>query len=729
MPILVEGKSLTLMANQWIRQLRRLAALHKVQTSYIDMHGDRCFASPEALFAVLQSLDESLVSHGDIAEAILVRRAQVIGEWVPPVLVASDGNPECVTIRVPLEFLPTHAVGPRLQYTLHLENGDIWSGNVRIENKRTLRHVRAGDRVSVVKAFLPQESIPFGYHTLTVLIGSRAFQSLVIAAPTLSFQPAESSQHEWGIFAPTYALKSARNWGVGDFTDAGALASWAGEHGGSVLGTLPFLASYLDRPCDPSPYTPNSRLFWNELFVDVTRIPELSHCRPAQDIIGSDHFQSQLRSRRDERLVDYAGVMSLKRQALFSLSRHLNDTRGRRFDAFREFITRSPEVSAYAQFRATTTAKQTVWTEWASPRGDGAPVESGFEQSEEFYHLYCQFVASEQVEGLTKRCDTEGVTLYLDYPLGVHAEGFDTWRYPSLFARGVTVGAPPDPVFTTGQDWGFHPIIPAAQRREGYRYFIASLRHHMRHAGMLRLDHVMGLHRLYWIPKGFRKSDGVYVRYPNEEIYAILTLESHRSQTVLIGENLGIVPGYIDQSMRRHGLSGMNVAYWEIASDPDGALQRMAERPAAIASLNTHDTFPFAAFWNALDADKRHELGMITSEQASLERWVRGELRSRVTKYLREHGHEITGENDTVAALRGMLLLLAQSDARWLLITLEDLWLETSPQNIPDTVTEHPNWRQKTKMSLEELVHDKGIDALLKIVNEARGRSASAGRA
>jgi 4-alpha-glucanotransferase len=192
---------------------------------------------------------------------------------------------------------------------------------------------------------------------------------------------------------------------------------------------------------------------------------------------------------------------------------------------------------------------------------------------------------------------------------------------------------------------------------------------------------------------------------------------------VLVGENLGIVPGYVDQAMRRHGLAGMNVAYWEIASDPDRALQRMAERPAAVASLNTHDMFPFAAFWHALDSNKRLELGMITAEQADLERWVRGELRHYLTNYLRDHGHDIAGEDDVAGALKGILTLLARSDARWLLINLEDLWLETSPQNIPDTVNEHPNWRQKTRMALEGLIRDPAIAALLDGVDDSRKQS------
>jgi 4-alpha-glucanotransferase len=656
----------------------------------------------------------------DVEESIQRRRDQIIGEWLAPVIVAWDGNSDCVSIRVPSRVLPSHAVGPRLQYTLHLENGDIWSGNVLIDQARTLRHLNCAGEIASVKAFMPARALPFGYHKLTVLIGTRAFQSFVISSPSRSYEPSDSVQRRWGIFAPVYALTSERNWGAGDFSDAEVLVSWTGEQGGSLFGTLPFLASYLDHPCDPSPYTPISRFFWNEFLIDVTRLPELADCLEAQELIASPGFQSELSALRQNRLIDYRQVMKLKREVLLHLSRHMKvDGRGRR-DLLLSYTNSNPELQEYARFRAETKRRGEVWTRWASSAPLEGIGENTTEREEADYHSYVQCVADEQIGALTKRCAVENVTLYLDYPLGTHAEGFDTWKYRDQFALNATVGAPPDPVFTTGQNWGFHPLLPDVQRRDGYSYFARSLRHQMRHAGMLRLDHVMGLHRMYWIPQGFHKSEGVYVHYPSEEIYAVLMLESHRTKTVLVGENLGIVPGYVSEGMRRHGLAGMNVAYWEIASDPDGALHRMEGRPNTVASLNTHDMFPFAAFWNGLDAGRRAELGMITHEHADLEKWLRGELRGRLTAYLREHGFAINGEEDTAGALLGILVLLSRSKARWVLVNLEDLWLETSPQNIPDTVDEHPNWRQKTKLSLENCVRDDSIRSILKNVSMTR---------
>ncbi len=707
------------MTDRESRRLRTLASLHRVQTSYIDMHGRRCFAPADALIAVLGALESPVTGLGDVEDAIRARVNCIQNQWVAPALVAWNGSTDGIAIRLPLTLQSSHAVGPRLQYTLRLENGDIWSGNILTDQMRTVRRVSFRGAIYAVRPFLPSKPLPFGYHKLTVQIGRRAFHSTVISAPRVCFREMGAAGHTWGVFAPLYALRTERNWGVGDFTDASVVASWAASKGGCLFATLPFLAAYLDNPCDPSPYTPISRFFWNELFIDVTRIPELANCTEAQQLIASSEFRREMRSLHAERLVDYRRAMALKRGVLSALARNIVKSPGRS-DALAAFVADNPDVDTYARFRALTHDRRSVWTDWPDAASDSLPDEIRGSHDEANYHTYVQFVADEQVRAFRQSCKTERISLYLDYPLGTHPQGYDTWRYRENFAMDVTAGAPPDPVFTTGQDWGFHPQHPERQRRDGYGYLARSLRRQMSHCEMLRLDHVMGLHRLYWIPKGFSKSHGVYVRYPSDEIYAVICLESHRSQTAIVGENLGIVPGYVTSAMRDHGLAGMNVAYWEVASDPERALQKIASQPDTVTSLNTHDMFPFAAFWHGQDADRRAELGMISSEQADLERWVRGELRARLTSYLRARGFAIDSEDDSLGALRAMLTLIAGSRARWVLVNLEDLWLETSPQNIPDTVDEHPNWRQKTKLSIEEFVRDSVINELLAIVEKAR---------
>ena len=353
--------------------------------------------------------------------------------------------------------------------------------------------------------------------------------------------------------------------------------------------------------------------------------------------------------------------------------------------------------------------------------GLGRPIAAGdFDPGEMQYHLYVQFAAEEQIRALGRRCRADGIDVYLDFPLGTHPEGYDVWRFREMFGRGCSVGAPPDPVFTSGQDWGFPPVLPETQRRSGYEYMVSCLRHQLRHATMLRLDHVMGLHRTYWIPHGFHGTDGVYVHYPADEMYAVTLLEAHRAGARLIGENLGIVPGYVNRALDRHELVGMNVAYWELAVDPDGAMRRIAERPRTVASLNTHDMFPFAAFWSGEDIDVRQRLGIINADQAAGEKWQREGVRNHLSEYIRAHGLAPTSHINAEDALQALLHLLGRSAAEYVLINLEDLWLESSPQNIPSTVDEYPNWRQKTRLGLEEIIRSESIGRLVSDVAARR---------
>jgi 4-alpha-glucanotransferase len=278
--------------------------------------------------------------------------------------------------------------------------------------------------------------------------------------------------------------------------------------------------------------------------------------------------------------------------------------------------------------------------------------------------------------------------------LGLHRDSFDTWRYPHLFVSGMSGGAPPDPVFTTGQDWAFQPIHPERMRLDGYRYVIAYIRNHLRYAKLLRIDHVMGLHRLYWIPEGLKGDRGLYVRYPADEMYAILSLESHRAGAGIVGENLGVVPTEVNASMRRHNIRQLYVAQYETAVSSGKSVLR--NPPAgSVASLNTHDLFPFQGFLDEADIDQRLKLGFATRAEAEKERRYRRRVRRALEAAF--------GKNTFAGCMR----FLASSKASIVLYNLEDLWGETEPQNIPSTTREHANWRRRMRYSMERL---RGID-------------------
>jgi 4-alpha-glucanotransferase len=304
----------------------------------------------------------------------------------------------------------------------------------------------------------------------------------------------------------------------------------------------------------------------------------------------------------------------------------------------------------------------------------------------------------------------------------VHGSSYDVWRYHDLFAEGISAGAPPDSLFTGGQNWGSPPLHPERLREHGYNYLIESLRHHLRYAGLLRIDHVMQLYRLFWIPQDMDASAGVYVRYPVDEMFAVLSVESHRHQAIVVGENLGTVPPEIGEAMDRHDVLGMYVVQYELQPGSQG-LREVPER--TVASLNTHDMPTFRAFLEGKDVDDLETLGFFNEQQAREERERRATIRREMEEEAaREAGGSQQGDDKKTyqAVLRKRLEHLASSPARMVMINLEDLWAETEPQNVPGTSTERPNWRRKARFSFEEFSTRADVVEPLKRVDELRKR-------
>jgi 4-alpha-glucanotransferase len=635
---------------------RRLVSLARelgVQTAYRDVSGRRRDASREALEAVIAALTGQDVTQ---PESMLARlRAERAARLLEPAYVAwLPGQPAIE--------LPDAWRGKHLQAHLESEDGAVRGWRVDASDSPLLR--------------LPE--LKPGYYRLHISGGRRRASATIIASPRRAYRDPAAGR-AWGGFLPLYALQSARSWGAGDFTDMREFAAWLRSMGASAAGTLPFLACFLDGPLfEPSPYAPVSRLMWNEAFVDVTQAPGFQASDAARALVASPAFQRDIDALRTERLVDYPRLAALKRRALTAAAAGLTPAQRGHLKAFLE---REPHVAAYAAFRART-ERYGPWQSWPARVPDFDPATAD-------YHAFAQWAAHRQVEALATG---PGAGLYLDLPLGVHASGFDTWRWPESFVHGASAGAPPDPFFEGGQDWGFPPLHPSRIRERGYEYVIAYLRHNLRFASRLRIDHVMGLHRLYFVPAGFPAAEGVYVRFPAEELYAVFCLESHRQETEIVGENLGTVPGYVNVWLRRHGFSGMYIVPFEV----DYASGRLKTPPEdSVAALNTHDLPTFAAWWRSLDANDP--------------------AREAVLRTLRE-SHDLISESnagETAAVCRGLLRFLADGPARLALVNIEDLWGEPERQNMPGTTWEHPNWRRKARLSLEEMKASAEVRATL----------------
>ncbi|HEX2226920.1 MAG TPA: 4-alpha-glucanotransferase, partial [Candidatus Binatia bacterium] len=385
---------------------------------------------------------------------------------------------------------------------------------------------------------------------------------------------------------------------------------------------------------------------------------------------------------------------------------------------FERFVASHPQARDYAAFRAKTDRERSTWQNWQETARNGTLRRRDYREANLQYHLYVQWLADEQMRDVGKKAAEGGPALYLDFPVGVNRDGYDVWRERDAFASEISGGAPPDGFFTRGQNWGFPPLHPEGLRTQGYRYYIDCLRHHLGYAKMLRIDHVMGLHRAYWVPAGFAANEGVYVRYPAEEFYAVLSLESHRHQALIIGENLGTVPPHINLALEQHGLRGMHVSQFGVRPDAHQAMENPPRR--VVVSLNTHDTATFAGFASGEDIDDRVKLGLMTEADSVPEHDYRAAQRNALSNYLGLGAGDGGGESSTQALLEAWLSALARSEAELLLINLEDLWLEPLPQNVPGTWDERPNWTRKLRYSLDEIRRMPELLELLRRLDETR---------
>lgn len=690
--------------------LHDLAGLYGIQTAYHGIHGQRKEASSDSLLAALRCLGASVGSSRDVPAASRERRLALWKRIVEPVIVAWDQEPTETLLR-----LPTGRCRGLLRFRIDLENGESRKGTRRLGSLPTVRRAQTAGREFEAKRWMLPGGIPWGYHRLVVETPAGHVAATLLCAPREAYTPEDHASGGWGAFVPLYALRTERSWGAGDFSDLEALGDWTAGMGGKVIATLPFLAQFLDEPFEPSPYSPASRLFWNELYVDPTRSPEWRTCLEARRLFESRPFQTDIESMRSSREVDYRRLYTRKRLVLEALAESLFRSAGGRRRELERYLASHPLLVDYARFRATMERRGEPWTLWPGRLRDGDLKPDDYRGRQERYHLYAQWLVHEHIDTLAGKARGSGRGLYLDLPLGVHPLGFDVWREQRLFAREASVGAPPDPVFTGGQDWSFPPLHPERSREQGHRYFAACIRHQLGSAGLLRIDHVMGLHRMFWIPKGFDFKDGVYVRYPAEELYAILTLESLRHRSIIVGENLGIVPRYVNRAMARHNIQQMYLMQYALRPDPKHPMRPIPS--GSVASLNTHDTPLFSAFWQETDIEDRIDLGLLDHGGAQRERKERRSCKKALLTYLKNRQllpHREIDESELSSIVAACWYRLRRSRAGLVLLNLEDLWLETVPQNTPGSGGRRSNWRRKLRYTLEEFSRRERVIGILR---------------
>jgi len=619
-----------------------------------------------------------------------------------------------------------------------------------------VKFIDGGRRVRVE---LPAPTgLPLGYYDFILraegLVGGSTGTLRLIVAPRQCYVPTslEVGQRYWGLALQLYSLSSGRNWGCGDFTDLNQVVEWAGKRlGAGLVGLNPLHAIRNTAPHHTSPYMPYNRLALNELYIDLERLPECFASEDAQKLYRSPEFQAKLQALRDNRRVDYDAIASAKRTMLdLAYRQFLKEAYDgaepniepitARAKLLERFIQSEGEaLELYATFqtleeeRRLIQSKTVTWQEW--PKQFLSPGSAAREYGRRHrkrirFFQYIQWIASEQLNEVLRTAEAAGmpIGIYNDLALGAERTGAEAWMYQSVLALDADCGAPPDGFAPEGQNWGLPPVNPVALRPSRYELLIQLLRRTMRFGGAIRLDHVMALSRLFWIPKGKSAAEGTYVHYPFEELLSIIALESVRSKTLVIGEDLGTVTDLVREQLAKARVLSYRVFYFERRGD--GTWKSPGEYPQqALAVAGTHDLPTLTGFWSGEDIQVRAGLGAFKDEAARRQAWEeRQRDKSRMLAALEQEGLLPTGMSDeatavpamTPALCRAIHAYLARTPSWLVLANLEDGLEEISQTNLPGTVENHPNWRRKYASRIDNLIDDERLRELGAILSSIR---------
>jgi 4-alpha-glucanotransferase len=629
--------------------LERLARHLGIEPAYVDQSGRRREVGTETLLALFGALGVDCDRPAAAPAALQAARARDREQRLGGVLVAWDG------------VLPERALG---------------AGAFDIVREGTDAPIRRTAR----------RRVPLGIHELR--LSDESERALLISAPSHAAPPpAVRAARPFGVIAPTYALVDRRRRSAGDLTSLSTLGDLAAAHGARLVGTLPLLADFAtadDGSVGQAPYSPVSRMWWNEAYLDLSRLPEAELDSAASE------------ATRPREYADLAGRASAMRPMLDAALQRLESRDSPRRRAFRRFVTERPTLLTYARFRAAVELYGTDRKRWPSIL-DETRLATAMQR-----HAYAQWATDTQIAEVAEHLAGRRAGLYLDLPVGCRPDGFDPYCYPTSFVPGVSIGAPPDVFFSGGQDWGFAPPHPEGDRAAHYAMWRGCLEAHMSHADALRLDHVMGLSRLWWVPSGMDATAGAYVRYPLEELLALVCLYSHRHRTFVIGEDLGTVEPSLERNLSRRALAGMSVLTLEADHDPERAL---AVPPSRAAYVTTHDTATFAGWLDGDDLTLAHSLGVIDGPSARRAEAARPRIVGALLQALGVPSQRGAHE-DARELYRLVLERLGASNAALVLVALEDLWGARDQQNLPGAGPAYPSFLRRFDHSLEEIALD-----------------------
>ncbi|QGF22476.1 4-alpha-glucanotransferase [Raineyella fluvialis] len=728
-------------------QLHQLASDHGIATSYYDTMGHLNEVSAETLVSVLAVMGVDASTPEAAAAAIEKRKDDRWLRVLPYVVVMRQSQERVVNVHVP------H--GQPIVVTVVLEGGEIVPAD-QVDNWESPRVV---DGVTLGEAsFRMPTGLPLGYHRIRAQWDGRSVWAPMIVAP----DRLELPERTWGPMVQLYSVRSDASWGIGDLGDLASLVDWCVVRGAGYVLTNPMHAAEPTVPQEPSPYLPTSRRFGNPVYLRIEDIPEYRTLTRAQRSRISKRRRQVKNDPQTWEHIDRNRVWPAKMKALRVV--HEAERTPERDEAYRRYRFEQEEgLVHFARWMALATTYGADWRLWDAPLRDVHSAELDLwaaEHADEVeFQMWLQWVLDEQAGNVQDAATAAGMPIGVmgDLAVGVNEFGAETWANPELYARGVTVGAPPDPYNMNGQNWSQPPMRPDVLARQGYAPFRALVGTLLRHTGGLRVDHIIGLFRLWWIPEGRPATEGTYVYYDHEAMVGVLTLEAQRADAVIVGEDLGTVEPYVRDYLRDRGVLGTSILWWE-KNHAGLPLEPEWYREACMASVTTHDLPPTSGYLQMAHVQLRQELGVLTrpvDEELAVEEheqrifldacrhrgllpadfqlFTAEQLEARRVRALRtaaelasrseaEGDPADPGSTEQTAAARsesaepasvppestavtpvdqhalrqaveGLYGYLVQSRARLLNVALTDLVGDTRIQNQPGTAWEYPNWR------------------------------------
>ena len=731
----------------FLQLLERAAAACGVDPGFWDIWGRHHATTTGAQQVILRAMgiaadDAERLEH---SLAALIRR-----EWerlVPPAVVARESAEVELSLSVPADLLEE-----RLGISVRREDGytaeyemrmvDLWqTGSLEMEGRQWVRK----------QARIPIE-LPLGYHDISVQVGSLRATTRYIVTPDRAWtgpQPGPAGRSA-GIAVSLYGVRSGRNWGCGDFGDLLEIVDWVSEQlEAGFVALNPLHAIHNRRPFNTSPYLPNCIFYQNFLYLDVEGMEDFPECRRARNLRQSPAVAAEIDELRRSPFVEYERVAALKLRFLkllfvrFLREWRTHSPRAREFEAFLaregDLLEKFATYCALDEHLHQRNPDMWNWKEWPVPYQDPSSEETRAFRKRYWrrvmFYQFLQWQIDIQLSRAQQRARDRHlpIGLYHDLALATDQFGSDLWAHRPFFVAGCRVGSPPDDFAPKGQDWGFPPPHAERHREDGYRLFAESIRKNCRHGGALRIDHVMRLFRLYWIPEGSDAMEGAYVRERSDDLVRILALESVRNQVVVVGEDLGTVEPAVRETLARFGILSYRLFYFE--KNKAGEFRRDDEYPIqAVVSSTTHDLPTLAGFWVSADVEARHAAGVLDDE--GFRSQVAGRMleKQKMLDVLFQVGlmpahlprradayPELTGELHN--AITGFL---ARTPSQLLAINQEDLTKERFQQNLPGTTWQYPNWGRKMRFTVEELKSDpeaRGYTKMFRnwIVDSGRG--------